>query len=79
MQVWDAILEFHRKTEPRVFGAMLESFLETGRQDLLPGKSPLPGLSITDACLGWTETEQLILKSAAKLRERAQRTTNLAA
>jgi len=68
-QVWDAIIEFHRTTEPRVFGAMLESFLETGRQDLVPQRAPLPGLSITDACLGWTETERLILQSAEKLRE----------
>jgi 3-deoxy-7-phosphoheptulonate synthase len=72
MQVWDAILEFHRNTEPRVFGAMLESYLETGRQDLLPEGTLLPGLSITDACLGWTETEQLILKSAVKLREQGR-------
>ncbi|MCE0498153.1 MAG: 3-deoxy-7-phosphoheptulonate synthase [Methylacidiphilales bacterium] len=69
LQVWEAILKFHKDTEPRVFGAMLESFLETGRQDLHPGKSPLPGLSITDACLGWSETEQLILKSADALRK----------
>ncbi|HEV3272908.1 MAG TPA: 3-deoxy-7-phosphoheptulonate synthase [Candidatus Methylacidiphilales bacterium] len=67
-QVWETILEFHRSTESRVFGAMLESYLETGRQDLLPDKSLLPGLSITDACLGWAETEQLLLKSADKLR-----------
>jgi 3-deoxy-7-phosphoheptulonate synthase len=65
---WETILEFHRSTESRVFGAMLESYLETGRQDLLPDKSLLPGLSITDACLGWAETEQLLLKSADKLR-----------
>jgi 3-deoxy-7-phosphoheptulonate synthase len=69
MQVWDAILEFHRSTEPRVFGAMVESFLKTGRQDLRPDGSFLPSLSITDPCLSWTETEQLILKSADKLRE----------
>jgi len=68
-QIWEEILEFHQNTEPRVFGAMLESFLETGRQDLQPGQSPLPGLSITDACLGWIETERLILKSADTLRK----------
>jgi 3-deoxy-7-phosphoheptulonate synthase len=68
IEVWDAIVEFHGNTAPRVFGAMLESFLETGRQDLHPDGSFLPGLSITDACLGWTETEQLILKSADQLR-----------
>lgn len=69
VQIWDEILEFHRKVEPRVFGGMVESFLETGRQDLQPDQPPLPGLSITDPCLGWMETEQLILKSAEKLRK----------
>jgi 3-deoxy-7-phosphoheptulonate synthase len=69
VQVWEEILTFHLNNEPRVFGAMLESFLETGRQDLLPDHAPQPGLSITDPCLGWTETEQLILKSAEKLRK----------
>jgi len=67
--VWDEIVDFHLDKEPRVFGAMLESFLETGRQDLLPDQTPLPGLSITDACLGWKETEHLILKTAEKLRK----------
>jgi 3-deoxy-7-phosphoheptulonate synthase len=69
VQVWEEIVEFHRSTEPRVFGAMLESFLETGRQDLHPDASFLPGLSLTDPCLGWTETERLILKSADTLRK----------
>jgi len=71
VQVWDTILELHRQVEPRVFGAMLESFLETGRQELRPGAALHPGISITDACLGWTETEQLILRSAEKLRNKA--------
>jgi 3-deoxy-7-phosphoheptulonate synthase len=68
--VWEKTLEFHQDAEPRVFGAMLESFLETGRQDLHPNQSLLPGLSITDSCVGWAETEELILKSAEKLRRK---------
>ena len=36
-QVWESILQFHMEQEPRVVGAMLESNLETGRQDLIPG------------------------------------------
>ena len=67
-QVWDEILTFHQEQDRRVFGGMLESFLETGRQDIIPGKSLLPGLSITDACMGWLETEQLIRQAAAKIR-----------
>jgi 3-deoxy-7-phosphoheptulonate synthase len=52
---------------------MLESNLETGRQDLIPGQPLKPGLSITDACLGWAETEDLVLQSAEQLRAQAKR------
>jgi 3-deoxy-7-phosphoheptulonate synthase len=71
-QVWESILRFHLEQEPRVVGAMLESNLETGRQDLIPGQPLKPGLSITDSCLGWVETENLILKSAEQLRRKAR-------
>ena len=39
-------------------GLMLESFLESGRQD--DGDDLLYGCSITDPCLGWKQTEALI-------------------
>jgi 3-deoxy-7-phosphoheptulonate synthase len=68
--VWDEILAFHLDKDPRVLGGMLESFLETGRQDLVPHQPPQPGLSITDPCLGWTDTEQLLRQTAEKLRRR---------
>ena len=38
--------------EDRIFGAMVESHLKEGRQDLVPGKPLEHGKSITDACLG---------------------------
>ena len=69
--VWNEILSFHMDKEPRVLGGMLESFLETGRQDQVPGQPLKPGLSITDPCLGWSDTEQLLLSAAEKLRARA--------
>src|SRR5690606_35188519 len=34
----------------RIFGAMLESHLVEGRQDILPGRPLVYGQSITDAC-----------------------------
>jgi 3-deoxy-7-phosphoheptulonate synthase len=42
--------------EDRVFGAMIESHLVEGRQDLQPGQPLAHGKSITDACLGWDDT-----------------------
>ena len=69
-QVWKDILHFHIEHQPRVFGGMLESFFETGRQDYIKDQPLKPGLSITDPCLGWAETEKLVLESAEMLRKK---------
>lgn len=51
-----------------VKGFMLESFIKEGRQNAESGKPiDLSGLSITDPCLSWENTERLILAVAAKL------------
>ncbi len=47
-----------------VKGLMVESFLVEGRQDVNEG---IFGKSITDPCLGWDETERLILDLAGRL------------
>lgn len=48
-----------RVVEPGVVGVMLESFLEEGKQSI--DAVPLVyGQSITDACIGWKETEALL-------------------
>lgn len=44
-------------------GLMIESFLEEGRQD----HGEVFGKSITDPCLGWADTERLILGIAEQL------------
>ncbi|HSW72150.1 MAG TPA: 3-deoxy-7-phosphoheptulonate synthase [Chlamydiales bacterium] len=41
-----------------IMGLMLESYLQTGKQTLK--QKLLPGVSVTDSCLGWEETEKLI-------------------
>ena len=46
--------------EKSIVGTMLESNLQEGRQDIVPGVKPVPGISITDSCIGWDETEELI-------------------
>ncbi len=43
-----------------IAGVMIESHLNAGRQDLKPGQPLAYGQSITDACLGWTETETIL-------------------
>jgi len=49
--------------------AMLEGNLLEGRQDLTADPSSLRyGVSITDACVGWDETEQLLRQAWERLR-----------
>jgi 3-deoxy-7-phosphoheptulonate synthase len=43
-----------------ICGAMLESNLNEGKQDIADLKSLKYGVSITDACIGWSETESLL-------------------
>jgi 3-deoxy-7-phosphoheptulonate synthase len=54
----------------RIFGAMVESHLKAGRQDLLAGKELVYGLSITDACIGWEESRALLETLAEAVRGR---------
>lgn len=39
---------------------MVESHLVEGRQDLVEGEAATYGQSITDACIGWQDTETLL-------------------
>jgi 3-deoxy-7-phosphoheptulonate synthase len=54
----------------RIFGIMVESHLNAGRQDLVPGKELAYGVSITDACIGWDDTVGVLndLAEAVTLR-----------
>jgi len=56
--------------ERRVVGVMIESHLKSGRQDLVAGQPLAPGVSITDACLGWEDTAQLLSELADAVRRR---------
>jgi 3-deoxy-7-phosphoheptulonate synthase len=59
--------------EQRIIGVMLESNLEEGRQDLKPGVPLRPGVSITDACLSWVQTEPVLDTLAGAVRQRRAR------
>jgi 3-deoxy-7-phosphoheptulonate synthase len=54
----------------RIIGAMIESHLTGGRQDLRPGAELTYGQSITDACIGWDDTEPLLEELAEAVRRR---------
>ena len=56
--------------DARITGVMIESHLADGRQDLKPGVTPAWGVSITDACIGWADTEPLLARLAQAVRAR---------
>ncbi|MCN0179668.1 3-deoxy-7-phosphoheptulonate synthase [Salinispora arenicola] len=53
-----------------IVGIMLESFLLPGRQGLDPTRELTYGQSITDACIGWDTTEEVLADLAAAVRTR---------
>jgi len=56
--------------DDRIIGAMIESHINPGRQDLLPGQPLAYGVSITDACIGWDATAGLLRDLAEAVRRR---------
>jgi 3-deoxy-7-phosphoheptulonate synthase len=56
--------------ERRIFGVMIESHLVAGRQDLGDGRNLTYGQSVTDACLGWDDTVELLDNLAAAVEQR---------
>jgi len=58
LEVAEDVVEQIRSGSKHIFGVMAESHLLGGRQDL--GASLTYGQSITDSCIGWSDTEQLL-------------------
>ncbi len=59
--------------DARIIGLMVESHLNEGRQDHTPGCELKYGQSITDACLGWQESVDLLEALALSVRQRRQK------
>ena len=51
-----------------LLGFLIESFLEPGRQTWRKGEPLARGVSITDGCIGWDETETLLGEIAEAVR-----------
>ena len=56
--------------ERRIIGVMIESHLEEGRQELIPGVPLKHGVSITDACISFAQTVPVLQALAAAVRAR---------
>ena len=63
------VLNQIKEGETAIAGVMLESNLLPGSQKIKPGEKPDPCISITDGCIGWDETEELIRMSYDRLGE----------
>jgi len=56
--------------DTRIIGMMIESNLVAGRQDLVAGRPLVYGQSITDGCIGWETTEEVLETLAEAAAER---------
>jgi 3-deoxy-7-phosphoheptulonate synthase len=56
--------------DTRIVGVMVESHLVAGRQDLVPGKELTYGQSITDGCIDWDSSVQVLEGLAEAVRQR---------
>ena len=54
----------------RIIGVMIESHLVAGRQELAKSKDLVYGQSITDACIGWEDSETVLEELAQAVRKR---------
>jgi 3-deoxy-7-phosphoheptulonate synthase len=64
--VFQSVIDQILQGNSHIRGLMLESHLQAGNQDLMHGAIEY-GKSLTDECLDWHTTEQLILQTASQL------------
>ncbi len=69
-EVCDDVCQQIEGGESRVFGVMIESHLVEGNQKVVDGQPLVYGQSITDGCVGWSETEELCRNLANAVRSR---------
>lgn len=68
LNVAEKVLEQIQSGQHRIMGMMIESNLYEGQQKWVADKPLDYGVSITDGCIGWEETEQLLFTTAKKLK-----------
>ena len=66
--VWRDVLEQRLTGDTSIVGLMLESNIHAGAQPVAADRAQLQyGVSITDGCIGWDETEELLLEAHGRL------------
>jgi 3-deoxy-7-phosphoheptulonate synthase len=64
--------------DKRITGIMIESHLNEGRQDIVPGQPLAHGVSVTDACISFEQTVPVLQVLAAAVRARRGLASTLA-
>lgn len=70
MDVNQNVCEQIRGGEQAIIGVMIESHLVAGNQNLESSEPLIYGQSVTDACIGWEDTEVALRALAAAVRDR---------
>ncbi len=70
VEVAGEVLKQFQQGRRSIMGLMLESHLQGGRQTWDPNKALTYGMSITDSCLAWSDTEALLYGMADSLATR---------
>jgi 3-deoxy-7-phosphoheptulonate synthase len=65
--IFRQIVETYRDGQSSILGMMIESNLMPGKQTWAEGKPLARGVSITDSCMGWDETESLLLHASEEV------------
>jgi 3-deoxy-7-phosphoheptulonate synthase len=69
---WNDVVDQRVAGNRAIVGLMLESNIHPGSQKLTGNRADLKeGVSITDGCIGWEETESLILSAHRRLKDAA--------
>lgn len=72
LQVCEDVAWQVARGDRRIIGAMIESNLVAGRQNLDTPSGLVYGQSITDACVGWSDTEPMLRELARAVERRRE-------
>jgi 3-deoxy-7-phosphoheptulonate synthase len=72
-KVMDVVARQIENGNRHIIGVMIESHLVAGRQELVQGKPLRYGQSITDGCIGWDTTVEVLHRLADAVRLRRDR------
>ncbi len=71
-EVCRTVADQYAQGQPAIMGLMIESNLNSGKQSWQEGSSLKYGVSITDACIGWEETEELLNDLAKSVKSKGR-------